>query len=240
MDTLRHVAIIPDGNRRWAKERGLPTLVGHKKGFERARELVRVSREMGIHTMTLWGFSTENWSRAKNEVRYLMKLFHDLIDENLREAHKSGARIIHLGRRDRIPGSLLKKIVTAEEETKGYTKHVLNIGLDYGGQDELLRAIAKVQELRITNNELRKEIGKQGKYPIYKFAEYLDTAGQPYPYVDLMIRTSGEMRTSGLLLWQAAYAEYYVAPENFPDFTAERFGEVIDDFCRRERRFGGN
>ncbi len=227
---LKHVAVIPDGNRRWAKAHHLPTLVGHKKGFDRARELVRASREMGIHTMTVWAFSTENWTRAKEEVKYLMKLYQDMIEENLAEAHESQARMIHLGRKDRIPEGLAKKIAQVEEETKDYDKHVLNIALDYGGRDEILRAIAKFQELGIRN----KELGEKD------FEKYLDTGGQPYPDVDLMIRTSGEMRTSGFLPWQSVYAECYFAPEPFPDFTVDKFRQAIIEFGKRNRRFGGD
>ncbi|MBI2010517.1 MAG: di-trans,poly-cis-decaprenylcistransferase [Candidatus Chisholmbacteria bacterium] len=245
----KHVVIIPDGNRRWARERGLPTLVGHKRGFEAAMKLVRAAREMGIHTLTLWAFSTENWNRTKREIQYLMKLYHDMIERNLAEAHKFESRIIHLGRKERIPQSLADKIAKAEEETKHYTRHILNVALDYGGQDDILRAIKKFLEeksnikdhiSKITDEFLYEEIGRHGKYPIYKFADYLDTSGQPYPYADLMIRTSGELRTSGLLLWQAAYAEFYFEKKHFPDFTPERLRKAIIDFSRRERRFGGN
>lgn len=236
----KHVVIIPDGNRRWAQERGLPTLMGHKRGFEAAVKLVRAGREMGIHTMTLWVFSTENWNRTKREISYLMKLYHDMIDRNVAEAHEFESRIIHLGRKDRIPKSLADKIVQAEADTRHYKRHILNVALDYGGQDDILRAIAKCQALGIKNQELWKEIGRHGKYPIYKFADYLDTAGQPYPYADLMIRTSGELRTSGLLLWQSAYTEFYFEKKHFPDFTPERLRRAIVDFSKRKRRFGGN
>ncbi len=236
----KHVAIIPDGNRRWAKARGLPTFMGHRKGFERAKEIVNASREMGIHTLTLWAFSTENWNRDKKEIDYLMKLYSDMIDDSLRDAHKYQSRIIHLGRKDRIPKSLAIKIEKAEQETKTYKRYILNIALDYGGQDEILRAIAKFQELGIKNNELWEEVGKQGKYPIYRFAEYLDTGGQPYPYPDLIIRTGGDLRMSGLLLWQAAYAEYYFAKVHLPDFDKNEFKKAIADYQKRQRRFGGN
>ena len=244
----KHVAIIPDGNRRWARQRKLPTLMGHRKGFDRAMELVEASREMGIHTLTLWAFSTENWTRTKREVRYLMKLYQNMIGKNLKAAHEHKSQIIHLGRKDRIPRSLASKIEKAEEETRDYKKYILNFALDYGGHDEILRAIEKFQEsLRktsgqagIKNKDLWKEVGNFEKYPIYKFAEYLDTAGQPYPYPDLMIRTSGEQRMSGFLLWQAAYAEYYFEKKCFPDFTPARLRKAIIEFSKRSRRFGGN
>jgi len=239
-----HVAIIPDGNRRWARERKLPTLIGHRKGFDRAMEVVREGRAMGIHTLTLWAFSTENWNRTKKEVGYLMGLYSKMIDRNLKEAHETESKIVHLGRKERIPKSLAKKIEQAEKETSGYKKHILNVALDYGGQDELLRAIEKISgEFSKPNfqfSKLKEKIGRHGKYPIFKLADYLDTGGQPYPYPDLMIRTSGEQRTSGLLLWQAAYAELYFEKKSFPDFTAKRFRSAVEDFMKRERRFGGN
>lgn len=224
-----HVAVIPDGNRRWARRRGLPNLIGHKKGFDAAKRIVDVSREMGIHTLTLWGFSTENWNRTRREINYLMKIYHNMIDQNLEAAHKHQAQMVHLGRKDRLPKKLVEEIRRAEEETRNYKKHVLNIALDYGGRDEIVRAISRLRErnykLKITN---------------YKLEEYLDTGGQEYPNPDLVIRTSGEMRTSGLMIWQAAYAELYFEPKCFPDFTPQLFKKAIEEYGKRQRRFGGN
>ena len=225
-----HLAIIPDGNRRWARSRGLPTLQGHKKGFERAVELARVARSWGIHTVTLWGFSTENWDRTAKEINYLMKLYAKLIDNYLKEAKENKVRIYHLGRRDRLPEVLLKKIEKAEEETKHYDKYVMNIAIDYGGQDDIIRAVKAMIRDGVEEGEVDQKL----------FENYLDTKGQPYPYVDLMIRTSGEQRTSGLLLWQSNYTEYYWENGHFPDFTPEKLREAILDFSRRRRRFGGN
>ncbi len=136
-----HIAIIPDGNRRWARARGLRTFQGHKKGFDRAVEVARTARSWGIHTVTLWGFSTENWDRSKKEINYLMKLYEKLIDDYLKEAKEEKVRIIHLGRKDRLPKVLLKKIIQAEEETKDMNKYIMNIALDYGGHDDITRAI---------------------------------------------------------------------------------------------------
>ncbi len=218
----RHIAIIPDGNRRWARARNLDTLFGHKAGFDRAVELAKAARELGIHTLSLWAFSTENWDRSPREISYLMKLYERMIDQHLKDAHKDGVRIIHLGRKDRIPKALLKKIVAAEEETKQNTKHVLNICLDYGGQDEILRSI------------------QQPTTQTQDLCNLLDTKGQPYPNVDLLIRTSGEQRTSGMLLWQCAYAEFYWETVHFPDFTPERLRVALLDYSRRRRRFGGD
>jgi undecaprenyl diphosphate synthase len=225
-----HIAIIPDGNRRWARSKGLYTLEGHRRGFDRAVELAKAARELGIHTVTLWGFSTENWDRTKEEINYLMKLYHKLIDDYLVEAHKDKVRIFHLGRKDRLPKSLMKKLSGAEKETEGYTKFIANIALDYGGQDEILRITKKIVKDGIPENQINAEL----------LTQYSDLHGQPYPNVDLMIRTSGEQRTSGFLLWHSAYTEYYWEEGHFPDFTPERLKEAILDFSRRRRRFGGN
>ena len=240
-----HLAIIPDGNRRWAKERGRPSLEGHKKGFDITPAIARAARDFGIHTLTIWAFSTENWQRSKEEVAYLMKLYGWFVDNNLKEAKKDDVRIIHLGRKDRIPVKLAEKIRRAEKETKDNKSNILNIALDYGGHDEILRAMerftADVQSGKVDPKIIWQEEGKfHDKYPYYFFKEYLDTRGQPYPYIDLLIRTSGEQRHSGLLPWQSVYAEYYWEKDHFPDFTPEKMRAAIIDFSNRHRRFGGN
>lgn len=225
-----HIAIIPDGNRRWARARGFHTLQGHKVGFERAVELARAAREMGIHTVTLWGFSTENWDRTPGEVSYLMKLYSKLVDDYLKEAHKDNVRIIHIGRKDRIPGFLMRKITKAEEETKENSRYTANLAIDYGGHDDIVRAVKHMIEDEVSAEKVDKKL----------FENYLDTRDQPFPYVDLLVRTSGEQRTSGLLLWQMEYAEMYWEESHFPDFTVEKLREAILDYSRRRRRFGGN
>lgn len=225
-----HLAIIPDGNRRWARARGLHTLQGHKKGFERAVELARAARSMGIHTVTLWGFSTENWDRTEEEIGYLMKLYEKLIDDYLKEAKKEGVRIVHLGRRDRLPASLLKKIDYAQEKTALNQKHIMNVAIDYGGHDDIIRATQQMIKDGVKPENVNKKL----------LESYLDTRNQPYPYVDLLIRTSGEQRTSGLLLWQMEYAEMYWEPDHLPDFTPEKLRSAILDYSRRRRRFGAN
>lgn len=223
-----HIMIIPDGNRRWARAKGLDTLEGHRMGFEATTRLARAAREMGIHTMSLWGFSTENWDRTEREISYLMKLYESLVERHLKEAMEDGVRIIHLGRKDRIPKSLVGKISDAQEKTRNNQNYVLNICIDYGGRDEIVRAVNKMMDDRLQMTDEK------------TLAKYLDTADQPYPYVDLAIRTSGEQRTSGMLLWQAAYAEMYWEPDHFPDFTPEKLKEAVLDYSRRRRRFGGN
>lgn len=227
MDILpKHVAIIPDGNRRWAKEHGLPAFEGHRRGYDAALAISRKARQMGIKILTFWAFSTENWNRSKEEVGYLMNLFEKLIDDNLKEALKDKVRLIHIGRKDRVSDNLRKKIINAEEKTKHFTKYYMVIGMDYGGHDEVLRAFRKIQQDKVT--DLTDE----------KMYQYLDTKDLPHPNVDLIIRTSGEMRTSGYLIWQAAYAEYIFIKKHFPDFTPELFEECIKEFGERQRRFG--
>lgn len=224
-----HVAIVMDGNRRWARSRDLDTLQGHKAGFNRAVELARSAREMGIHTISLWGFSTENWDREERELGYLMKLYSMMLKKYLKESMDEEVRIIHLGRKDRLPKSLIAEIADAEKKTAHFTKHILNICLDAGGRDDIARAVNKY-------------VAAGDKRPMDEkvMMEYLDTANQPYPYVDLFIRTSGEQRTSGFMLWQAAYAEDYWELDHLPDFTPEKFREAIVDYSRRRRRFGAN
>jgi undecaprenyl diphosphate synthase len=221
-----HVAIIPDGNRRWAKEHRLPSLEGHRRGFDVAIKIGRKLRSVGIHTTTMWAFSTENWNRTDEEVSYLMKMYENFIEKNLKEAMKEKIRIIHLGRKDRISKKLLERIQNSEEKTKDFKNYILNIALDYGGQDEVIRAIHKLHKQNIDN------------ITIEQFNNYLDTASQPYPNPDLIIRTSGEQRTSGLLIWQAAYAEYVFLKKHFPDVTDEDIEESIGEYSARQRRFG--
>lgn len=225
-----HVAIVPDGNRRWARARDLHTFEGHKKGFDNAVRLARAAREWGIHTVTLWGFSTENWDRDEREVSYLMKLYEKLVDDYLKEAKRDNVKIVHLGRKDRIPRSLLKKIQYAEDQTSKNTKYIMNIAIDYGGHDEIMRAIRAIVKDGIDASKVDKKMVEK----------YLDTHGQPYPYVDLFIRTSAEQRTSGLLPWQAEYAEIYWSEDHFPDFGPEKLAEAVSEYSRRRRRFGGN
>ena len=225
-----HIAIIPDGNRRWARAHGLHTFEGHKRGFDAAVKLCRTARNWGIHTVTLWGFSTENWERTAEEVGYLMKLYERLIDNYLKEARRDNVKIVHLGRKDRLPKSLLNKIADAEAETKNYKSYIMNIAIDYGGHDDIIRAVQKMIADKVFPEDVDKKL----------FESYLDTRNQPYPYVDLMIRTSGEQRTSGMLLWQSAYTEYYFENDHFPDFSPEKLREAVFDFSRRRRRFGGN
>lgn len=223
-----HVAIIPDGNRRWAKERGLPTFEGHRRGFQRIIEVGRKAREMGVKILTIWAFSTENWQRTDKEISYLMKLYEIMINKNLKEALKEKTRIIHLGRKDRINEVLRKKIIHAEQKTKDFDKYYLCIALDYGGKDEVLRAIKNLKRSTFNVQRLTEE----------DFNKLLDTKNLPQSDVDLTIRTGGEYRWSGLMMWQSAYSEYIFVKKYLPDFSAKDFEECIKEYNQRQRRFG--
>ncbi len=220
-----HIAIIPDGNRRWAKERNLPTLEGHRRGAETSIKLSRKARQLGIPVLTFWAFSTENWSRAKDEVAGLFGLHH-MMKIYVKEAIQDNVRISHLGRKDRLPKDLLKSIEDAEEKTKNNDKYFLNIALDYGGQDEIIRAIHKLTHEELAN--LTPET----------FESNLDTAHLPYPNPDIIIRTSGEHRTSGFMPWQSAYSEYLFLDKYFPDMNEDDIEKAVEDFSNRKRRFG--
>ena len=220
-----HVAIIPDGNRRWAKENGKNTYEGHKKGFEALIRIAKKARTLGIKVFTVWAFSTENWKRSKEEVSYLMKLYETMLDKYLTEALKDKIRIIHLGRKDRINENLKNKIINVEEKTKKFDKNYLCIALDYGGKDEIIRAISniKYQKSKVNEND---------------FNQFLDTKDLPYPNPDLIIRTSGEQRLSGFLLWQSQYSELVFIEKYLPDYTDDDFENTIKKFSARQRRFG--
>lgn len=228
MNIPNHVAIILDGNRRWAKEHGLPAFEGHRRGLDNLIEVGKKARKMGIKTLTYWGFSTENWSRSQKEVNYLMKLYEVAIDKNLEMALKEKIKIIHLGRKDRLHKILVKKIIYAEEKTKIFTKHNLCIALDYGGRDEVLRAAQQAQMSDVKCQNLTEKI----------FEHFLDTKNLPQQDVDLIIRTSGEQRMSGFMMWQGAYAEYIFVKKYFPDFTPDDFKKCIKEYNLRNRRFG--
>lgn len=225
-----HIAIIPDGNRRWARQHKLPTFEGHRRGFNIAFDLAKACRDFGVHTLSFWAFSTDNWQRSKEEVSYLMKLYETMIDRSLKEALKDEVQIVHLGRKDRIPKVLADKLANAEEKTKHLKRFILNLCLDYGGRDEILRAIKRIQDTEYRIQDLDEE----------NFNDLLDTAGQPYPYPDLLIRTSGEQRTSGFLLWQMVYTEFYFVKKHFPEMTPQDIYEAILDYSKRDRRFGGD
>lgn len=225
-----HIAMILDGNRRWARARGLRPWEGHRAGYAAIRKIAKAARDLGVHTFTIWAFSTENWERSKEEVDKIMGLIRIGLRDFRNDADRDKVRFIHLGRKDRLPKDIIETIKSFEEDTRQHSKYVLNLALDYGGRDEIVRATKKIIEAKVPAEKVDEKL----------FASYLDTADQPYPYPDLFIRTSGEQRTSGFLPWQMVYAEYYWEEGHLPDFTPEKLREAILDFSRRRRRFGGN
>lgn len=222
----KHVVLIPDGNRRWAKERGMPTMEGHRQGMNRIHEISKCAQEMGISTMTVWGFSTENWGREQTELDYLFKIFMTMLRKVAREARQRNIRIRHLGRKDRLPSMLINYLKKIEESTEINNSYNFNIALDYGGRDEIVRAVKKMVESGVSSDDIDEKL----------FNSYLDTQSTPDP--DFIIRTSGEQRTSGLLPWQSVYAEYYFSPLLLPDFGAKEFSEAISEYGARQRRYG--
>ncbi|MEK7536451.1 MAG: polyprenyl diphosphate synthase [Patescibacteria group bacterium] len=226
-----HIAMILDGNRRWARARGLKPWEGHYYGFKAVEKLAKAVRNLGIHTFTVWAWSTENWERPKAEIDAIMNLFRKALKEKEKEFHKDKVALVHLGRKDRLPADIRSELTRIEKDTAKYAKnHIFNLAVDYGGRSEIVRATQKAIESGIAPAELDEKT----------FERYLDTYGQPYPNPDLFIRTSGEQRTSGLLPWQMVYAEYLFSEVHLPDFSPKHLENAILDFSRRRRRFGGN
>jgi undecaprenyl diphosphate synthase len=223
-----HLAIIPDGNRRWAKSKGLIASAGHKEAgsYGHMKDLFECARELGIKYLTFWGFSTENWKRDAREIDSIFELVSKAVKEWRKEAIDNKIRFRHIGRKDRLPKSLVSEFAKLEEETKNYLDFNVQICLDYGGRDEIVRAVNKI----IESGE--KNINEN------KFSEFLDTNGIPEP--DLIIRTSGEKRTSGFMPFQSAYSELYFSDVHFPDFDACELEKAIAEFGKRKRNFGGN
>ena len=235
-----HVAIILDGNGRWAKAKGMPRNYGHLQGAKAVEDILVDARDLGIKSLTVYAFSTENWNRDKSEIDYLMGIYERWLDIDLKTALKEEIRIIHLGRKDRLNESLRKKLEEAEEKTKHFTKFYLGVALDYGGRDELLRATQQVLSSKFSRHEVGiRDSEESGKILSESdFEQFLDTKDFPYPDPDLIIRTSGEMRTSGFMSWQSAYSEYMFPPIHLPDFTVDELKKCIDEYNQRQRRFG--
>jgi undecaprenyl diphosphate synthase len=222
----RHVAIIMDGNGRWARRRGLPRQAGHRAGAENLRRIVRACVEFNIQILTIYAFSTENWGRPESEVRGLMKIFARVLDQELDELHRQGVCLHHLGDLTGVNPTLQDKVRRALELTKDNTRLILNVAFNYGGRAEIIHAVRQMLADGVSPDDLNEEL----------FSAYLFTAGLPDP--DLVIRTSGELRISNFLIWQAAYAEYYPTPALWPDFGREELYEAIVAFNQRDRRYG--
>ena len=242
----KHIALIPNGNRTWAKQKGMTPEEGHNIGVEKLIEFARAMRNWGIHTASVWGSSTDNYkSRPKGEMANLNRLLEYVLDTTAQEALDDGARLIHIGDKDILPNKAVKKIKEWEDKTKDNIKHVINIAFAYGGQDEILRAFKKVyrdlKDGKIKLEDLFKIVGKyHGKYPYFAFKDYLDTADQPHPFPDLIIRTAGEQRLSGFLTWQSVYSEFHYNDKLLPDMTLDDFRLAIIDYTKRNRKFGGD
>ncbi|MFQ5562757.1 MAG: isoprenyl transferase [Parvularculaceae bacterium] len=229
--TPRHVAIIMDGNGRWATARGLPRAAGHRAGVEAARRAVETAGDLGLSYLTLYSFSTENWRRPAGEVRDLMTLLRKFIAEDLPRLKKEGVRVRIIGDRESLDRELRSLVARAEKETSGNQRFTLQIAFNYGGRDELLRA-ARSFAHAVHDGAINPKVLDEGA-----FERHLDTAGAPDP--ELIIRTSGEKRISNFLLWQAAYAEYVFLDVLWPDFDRAHFEQAIKEYRLRERRFGG-
>ena len=223
-----HVAIIPDGNRRWAKERGMEGFRGHQKAgeVENMISLFEAARKLGVKYISFWGFSTDNWKREKEENDKLFDVLLKGMKAFLEYAHKNKVRFRHFGRKDRFSKEVLEAVEKLDSETKNYSDYNVNLCLDYGGRDEILRAVNKLLRAKA------KEIDEA------QFSKVLDTQGVPEP--DLILRTSGEKRLSGFMPWQGVYAELIFIDKHFPDFTPEDVKEAVEEFSNRKRRFGGN
>lgn len=219
-----HVAIIMDGNGRWALKRGLPRVMGHYQGAKVAEDIVEYATKLGIKHLTLYAFSTENWNRPEEEVEALFKLLEEYLKNKKQKLYDLGIRTRFIGRRDRLPKKLVELMEQIEEESKNFNILTLNIAIDYGGRDEIIRAVKKL--IKDNPSVIDEET----------FSQYLDLACSPDP--DLLIRTAGEKRISNFLLWNIAYTEFYFTDTLWPDFTREEFLEAIKDYSKRKRKFG--
>jgi len=222
-----HVAIIMDGNGRWAKQRNLPRLAGHRAGTENIRSVIRCFAEYEVKYLTLFAFSTENWHRPQDEIQGLMGILEEVIDRETQSLHEEGVRLLHLGRLGGFSPQLQQKIKHAIELTKDNTRMTLCVAADYGGRAEIQDAVKRIISDGLSPESITETL----------FSNYLYTAGLPDP--DLIIRTGGEMRISNFLLWQAAYSEYYFTPTLWPDFGKEDIEGALIAYSQRERRFGG-
>jgi undecaprenyl diphosphate synthase len=223
----RHIAIIMDGNGRWAKKRGLPRLAGHRAGVENIRRILTECVEQGVRYLTIYAFSTENWSRPSAEVEGLMRIFSEFLDRETHSLHQQGVQIRHLGSMNGVSPALRRKTEAALELTRDNQRITLCVAFNYGGRADIVQAVHAILAEGVAPEAITEEC----------VSEHLSTRGLPDP--DLIIRTSGEWRLSNFLIWQAAYSEYWVTPAYWPDFSPELLRQAIDEYGQRERRFGG-
>lgn len=221
-----HVAIIMDGNGRWAANQGLPRIAGHERGTENIRRITNAAAEAGIQYLTLWAFSTENWSRPYEEIAGIMRLLGEALDRETLELHRQGAQLRHIGSLAGLAPDLRKSVEDAIELTRHNNRLVLTLAFDYGGRQELVRAVQQIVREGVSADDIDERV----------ISDHLYTHDMPDP--DLIIRTSGEHRMSNFLIWQAAYAELHFSPVFWPDFGPEHLEQALNDFASRERRFG--
>lgn len=224
----QHIVLFPDGNRRWAKEQGLDTLEGHLKGLENFEGLLLWCKSRGVKIITVFGFSSENWNRSQEEVNYLMDLFEKYLSDKstIEKFQEEGIRVKIIGQKERLKPSLQQIIVNIEEKTKQNSTFHLNLAVSYGGKWDIMQATKNIVKENIPVDEITEET----------IASHLSTSGFPDP--DLIIRVGGEKRLSNFVLWQAAYAELYFSPKYWPTFTEQDFDEALEEYARRQRRFG--
>jgi undecaprenyl diphosphate synthase len=222
----QHIAVIMDGNGRWAKRRGLPRLAGHRAGTENIRRIVEECKQQGVQYLTLYAFSTENWQRPSREVDGLMRILGDFIDRETENLHRNGVQIRHLGRLEGLSEHLKRKVLYAIDLTRANDAMVLAVAFNYGGRSDVVHAVRELAALGVPMHEVTEE----------QISTHLSTRGMPDP--DLIIRTSGEWRISNFLIWQSAYSEYWTAPVFWPEFGPDHLRQAIHDYGQRERRFG--
>jgi undecaprenyl diphosphate synthase len=221
-----HIVLFPDGNRRWARAKGLHTLEGHMQGYKNLLDFSEWCKNRGVKVLTAFGFSTENWNRSKEEVDYLMNLLEKCLVDNLEIYQKNKTRVRVIGQRDRLPDSLRKAIEETEKATENNSELFLNLAISYGGKWDILNAVKKIVSEKIPAEKIDEIL----------FESYLSTAGLPNP--DFIIRAGGEMRMSNFVLWQAAYSELYFCPKYWPDFSEQDLDSALAEFDNRQRRFG--
>jgi len=228
MKIPQHIGIILDGNRRWARAKGLPTFEGHRQGFENLKKISQYAFDKGIKILTVYAFSTENWDRDKQEVAYLMGLFRLLVNKEINSLTKQGIKVNFFGRIEDFDKDLQKSIAKAQAKTKAGKNGILNICLSYGGRDELVRAFRKIVSQGINADKITEDL----------ISKHIDSAGLPDP--DMIIRTSGEQRLSGFLTWQSIYSEFYFPQIDWPAFSSRDLDLAIEEYNNRQRRFGAN
>jgi len=226
MNIPQHIVLFPDGNRRWAREKGMNTLEGHKQGYNNLLDFAGWCKDRGVKVLTAYGFSTENWNRSPEEVDYLMKLLESCLSDNLGKYNKDGVRVKVIGQKDRLPKGLQEAIMKTEEATKDNSNLFLNLAISYGGKWDILNAVQNIINEGIPADKIDETV----------MEDHLSTAGLPTP--DFIIRAGGEQRMSNFVLWQAAYSELYFCPKYWPDFNEQDLDVALTEFDKRSRRFG--